>query len=153
RILSQGFALLTLFRVAEVGEENVIELQVAATDGVIGGHRVLIGLDDVGEENLGILVCGRSDIGGIGTEVQTGWAGDGNLRADLGVLLHEAEMTQHGMILREAELAVDDRMKRWQRGAVELHTLTAEFQVHAVEHSHEVEMPVGAASFAVRDNL
>lgn len=69
------------------------------------------------------------------------------------MVLHEAEMTQHGMILGEAELAVDYRVNRRKRRAVELHALAAHLQVHALEHSHEVKMPVGAARLAIRDDL
>ncbi len=85
--------------------------------------------------------------------MHAGRTGNRDFREDTGVVLHEGEVLEHRVVLREAELAVDHRMHRRDLRAVELHALSAGLHVHAVQHAHEIEMPEGATRFTVGDNL
>jgi hypothetical protein len=60
---------------------------------------------------------------------------------------------QHRMIFGKAEPTVDHRVNRRNLGAVELHAFAADFHIHSIEHSHEVEMPEGAAHLTVGYDL
>src|SRR5204863_10062135 len=85
-------------------------------------------------------------------EVHRAWRRNGHLRHDLGVRLQELEMLKM-LVAREAELADDaDRLGRGL-DAREHDALAGVEHLDAVETFVEVEMPPGAAEFAVGREL
>src|ERR1700724_2743928 len=144
--------LLAIFRIAQHGDEDFVELQVAA--GGIGErpHGFFVRLAEIGEHRveLGIdrLVDRRADR----AAVQRRRRRDRDLRRTRGVCLDEFEMLDHRMA-GEADLAGDlgafvARPRRGE-GDAGLH----DGLLDAIEAPEEIEMPPGAAELAVGDRL
>ncbi len=140
--------------VAQIGEEDVVHLQVPAPGLVELCHRLPVGRGDVVEQRLRIfLVFRRVNILGRGAEVAARRAGDRDLGRHAGVRRDEPEMVQHRMIVGKIQLAGDCREDRAQLDAGELHALVAFVQVEAGQHPHEIVVPEGPPCLAVGDGL
>src|ERR1700692_2722164 len=144
--------LLAVFFIAQHGDEDFVELQVAAAGIGESAHGLFVRLAEIGEHRveLGIdrLVDRRADR----AAVQRRRRRDRYLCRAFGVLLDEFEMLDHRMA-GEADLAGDlgafvARPRRGE-GDAGLH----DGLLDAVEAPEKIEMPPGAAEFAVGDRL
>src|SRR5579864_1599360 len=152
RIVAAILHLLAIFRIAQHGDEDFVELQVAAAGVGEGAHGFFVGLAEIGEHRVepGIdrLVDRRADR----AAVQRRRRRDRYLRGTPGVRLDELEMLDHRMA-GEADFAGDlgafvARPRAGKRDAG-LH----DGLLDAVEAPEEIEMPPRAAEFAVGDRL
>ena len=149
--LGVGFALIGR---AEFAPRRVVELQIAAARVVKSPDGFLIGCGDVRKERVFVLVAfDRLVIGfaDAADEVQHGRRRDGLLgRRFTGNALQEAEVVDEGMIVREIDFAADLQSFCFRLEAVEGDgKVLCLYFVDAVEAPEEIEVPEGAAVFAV----
>ena len=155
RVLALRLALLADLGIAEIGEEDVVHLEVPATGRIERIDGLLVGRRDGVEIGFSVvLVFGDGDVLLGDAEMDRARAGDRNLRRHLRVGGDEFEMLEHRMVRGEVERPADDRHVGLCGGSVELDAATfALDDVEAGEHPHEVEMPPGPAEFAIGHGL
>src|SRR5262249_14191473 len=141
-----------IFRIAQHGDEDLVELEVAAAGVGEGAHRLAVGLPEVGEELIELGINRLVDGSHHRAAVDRRGGRDRDFRRALGVRLHEFEMLDHRMT-GKSELAGD------------AHALVAggdggkcNAGIHAVafdpvEAPEKIEVPPGAAELAVGDAL
>ena len=137
---------------AQIGPGGVVELQVAAAGIVEAADRLPIGLAEILEDGVAIGILLGLDGIRLEPEMQRSRARDAHFRRDAGVCFQELEMLQH-RVIGEAELAFDARGARPGLHALKLDAVIELLDLDAVEHAVEVEMPPGAAEFAVGRDL
>ncbi len=152
RIVAAVLHLLAIFRIAQHGDEDLVELQIAAAGIGKGAHRFLVGLAEIGEELIERRIDRLVDRRGTRAAVQRRRRRNGHFRRARGVRFEEFEMLDHRMA-GEADLAgdLDALVARRHRGKGDagIHDMALD----AVEPPQEVEMPPRAAEFAVGDRL
>ena len=139
--------------IAEIGEIDLVELQIAAAGIGEGAHRLAVGLAEIAIEILHRRIDRfRHGVAAI-AEMQRRRRRDGHLRRLLGVRLHELEMLDHRMRLVAAELADHAQHHRLRLPALELDLALAQIGLDAVELAEEIVVPERAAKFAVGDGF
>ncbi|CAI8245295.1 MAG: Uncharacterised protein [SAR116 cluster bacterium] len=153
RVLSYSGFIGTVFRVTQIGEKDVIQLQITAACIIKGLNRLLIGLDDIIHQMFDIVaVGGVPDIIKGGAEMATAGSGNGNFWPGRCDRCQIAIMVQHRMIIREIQRPVDGGENRAQLHAGKLHTFLTLFQIKAGQATHIVIMPEGPPRLAIGDN-
>ena len=137
--------------VAQVGEEDVVELEVATTCVVEGLYCFGVGRADVGEEEVGVGVFRWSDVVGCSPEVTRTRTRDRNLGCSGGDRGQIPEMIQHRVVIGKVDALADFwevRAKLWPR---ELHAgaISALHHVQAGETVHEVVVPERSSKLAI----
>src|SRR6516225_1299141 len=144
--------LRPVFRIAQHGDEDLVELEVAATGVGEGAHRLAIGLPEVGEELIEVGIDGLVDGGHHRAAVDRRRGRYGDLRRALGVRLHEFEMLDHRMA-GKSELAGDAHPLIAGGDAGKCNAGIHDVAFDAVETPEKIEMPPGPAELAVGDGL
>src|SRR5262249_27917492 len=144
--------LRPVFRVAQHGDEDLVELEVAAAGVGEGAHRLAVGLPEVGEEAIELGIDGLVDGGHHRTAVDRRGGGYGDFRRALGVRLHEFEMLDHRMA-GKSKLAGDAHPLVAGRDPGKCNAGIHDVAFDAVETPEKIEMPPGSAELAVGDGL
>src|SRR6516162_9988984 len=144
--------LRPVFRIAQHGDEDLVELEVAATGVGEGAHRLAIGLPEVGEELIEVGIDGLVDGGHHRAAVDRRRGRYGDLRRALGVRLHEFEMLDHRMA-GKSELAGDAHPLVAGGDAGKCNAGIHDVAFDAVETPEKIEVPPGATELAVGDGL
>src|SRR4051812_41770959 len=145
--------LLAQLRIAQIGQIDLVELQIAAAgvgqgaDGLaVGGTEIAIEIVHRGIDRF------RHRVAAV-AEMQRRRRRDRHLRRLLGVRLHELEMLDHRMRHVAAELLVDAQQDWPRLRALELELALADIGFDAIEPDQEVGLPRSAAVFAVGDRF
>jgi len=143
---------LQLFLRAEIGPHRIVELKVTAAGIVKCLDRLAVGLAEILVERLEVGIDVLRDRPAAAAKMQHRRRRDRHLRhhmRGLALLLQEAKMVQHRMVAGEIELA--DHPHRVMPGldARELDAGLGMKQFAAGQLGEKVEMPPGAAEFAV----
>src|SRR3984893_1905448 len=144
--------LRPVFRIAQHGHEDLVELEVAAAGVGEGAHRLAVGLPQVGEEAIELGIDGLVDGRHHRAAVDRRGRGNRDLRRAIGVRLHEFEMLDHRMA-GKSELAGDAHPLVAGRNARKCDAGIHDVAFDAVEAPEKIEMPPGAAELAVGDGL
>ncbi len=144
--------LLQFLLRAEIGPGGVVELQIAAAGVVEGLDRLLIGDRQIVEDRVAAGIGVLAHRIGLEPEMERRGRRDAHLRRQLGVLLQELEVLDHRMV-GEPDLAGDLDRARLGLHALELDAVVELVDLDVVQHPVEVEMPPGAAEFAVGDGF
>src|SRR5262249_21410071 len=143
---------LAIFRIAQHGDEYLVELQVAAAGIGEGPNGLPVGLAEIVEKGIKFRIDASVDRGRYGTPIGRRWRGYRYLRRAAGVRRDELEMLKHRMA-GKADLAGDLQALiacgHRGKGDAGVHHMLLD----AVETPEKVEMPPGAAEFAVGDRL
>src|SRR5262249_10951684 len=136
---------------SQIGEVDLVELEIAAAGIREGAHHFPVGLAEIGVE----LVHGRIDrrrhrLAAV-AEMQRRGRRDGHLRRRLGVLGDEAEVLDHRVAVDAAEPALEAQQDRPRLRALELELALAPIGLDAGERGEEIGLPRRAAIFAVGD--
>src|SRR5262245_50837056 len=144
--------------IAQIGEVDLVELEIAAAGVGEGAQRLAVALAEVAVElgHVGIDRA-RHRVAPV-AEMQRGGRRNGHLRRRLvrcrvGVGGDELEMIDHRMDAIAAELADDAQHHGLGLRALELDLALAEIGLDAVDPAEEVVVPEGAAKLAVGDRL
>jgi hypothetical protein len=122
RIFAARLDVLAQSGVAQIGEIDLVELQVAAAGIGEGAHRLAIGLAEIGVKLVHHRIDGlRHGIAAV-AEMQRRRRRNGHLRRLPGVIHQELKIVDHRMRLVAAELADDA-----QKDRAGLRALRAEF--------------------------
>src|SRR4051812_47666482 len=148
RVVTIPAAGVADLRIAEVGERDIVQLQIAAAGLRKRRNGCAVGGGRVGPELLHVVI---GDAGAAGAQMQHRRRRDGELRRALRGALQEAEGIDHDR-LAVAQFADDGRDGRLLLGAAELRSRVLA-QLDAVELRQEVQVPPLAAEFAVADAL
>src|SRR5262245_42722390 len=144
--------MLALLGIADHRPGSVVELQVAAARRVECRDRLAVCRRQIIEEGVEV----RIDVAADGTaalpDMQRARRRSGHLRGDGGTAVEKAEMIQVRMT-GEVDLPDHPHAFGFRLDAGELDALSGGIELHAVEPGVEVEMPPGAAEFAVRNRL
>lgn len=84
--------MFMLVGIVEIGEEDVIELEIVVFCCVVGGYCLFVGLGNVGEEKVGVFVFCRVYIGGVCLKMNVGWFWNGDFWVDVCVFFYEGKM-------------------------------------------------------------
>ena len=144
--------LRALVGIAHHRPGGVVELQIAAAGVVEGADRRAIGLGDIVEERVEIGIDVLADRGAALAEMERRRRRDRHFRRDAGMRFEKLEMLQHRMA-GKADLAGDLDALGLGLHAVKLDAVLGGVGRHAVEAAEEIEMPPGAAEFAVGREL
>ena len=139
---------LPLRRIAEIGEGDVVELQIAAARPVHVGDRGGIGAADIGVEFLHVGIQAGLHHLPPAPVMQHRRAGDGHLRRVLRLGGEIAEMRHH-RVRRVAHLVADAERLRHADATLEVHPAVAVLGGDAGQALQEVEMPIGPAELAI----
>ena len=140
--------LLAVFRIAQHGDEDLVELQIAAAGVGESAHRLAVGLAQIGEELVELGIDGPIDGRHHRAAIDRRGRRDGDLRHARGMRLHEFEMLDHGMA-GKAELAGNAHPLVASLDACECHAGVHDVAFHPIETPEKIEVPPGAAEFAV----
>ena len=153
-IVAAAAQVVALRLVAEVGDEHLVELQVAAARLAEGAHRLAVGPAEIGEKRLHVGVDRPLDRLPSAAIVQRRRRRDGHLgHRRPGDRFQEPEMAEHGMAGREIDPAVNVQAFRLGLRALELQALRHAHQLDAVELAQEVVVPPRTAELAVSHRL
>src|SRR5467141_1217766 len=156
RIFAVALHLRADALVAQAGEGHVVDLQVAAAGGGEIADLLPVGARDVAPELLEVRVRLRIDDFAAAAHVEVGGSGDAQLCSFRGRALQEFERLDHDRARPSYLLVYDHHRARLRLGAVlavELERVLALGGDDAVEAGEEVDMPEGAAEFAVGHRL
>ena len=145
--------LLAQFRIAQIGQVDLVDLQIAAAGVGEGAHRLAVAGAEVAIEIVHRRIDRLRHRLAAVAEMQRRRRRDRHLRRLFGVRLHELEMLDHRMRDVAAELLVDAQQDRPRLRALELELALADIGLDPVERDQEVGLPRGAAVFAVGDRL
>ncbi len=151
RIVAAVGDQLTQLRIAQIGEVDLVELEIAAAGVGEGVHRLAIAFAEVAVEIVHRRIdLDRYRVASI-AEVQRRRRRDRHLRHRLGVRRDEPEMLDHRVRAVGAERAYHPQHHRLGLRALELDLALAQIGFDAVELAEEVVVPEGAAELAVGD--
>jgi hypothetical protein len=150
-IIAVAPAVLPDLRIAQVGESDIVELQICAAGLRERGNRVAVGRGGVVPDRGHVRVGVAGNSGAAGAQVQHRRRRNGELRRAPGRLLEKQEIADHDF-LRVAQLPGDDGNRRLLFGTAELGPGVLA-QRHALELREKVEVPPVAAELAVGDRL
>ena len=153
RIVAALRHLLAVLRIAQHGDEHLVELQVAAAGVGEAAHRLLVGVAEVGPELVHVRIGSLVDRRAAGAAVDRRRRRNGNFRDPFRMGGDELEMLDHRVRLLHAERAGDlDALvtrRRGREGDAGIHHVF----LGAVETPEEIEMPPRTAELAVGDRL
>jgi hypothetical protein len=137
--------------IAEIGEVDLVELKVAAAGVGEGADRLPVGGPEVAVEIVHRRIDRLRHRRAAITEMQRRRRRNRHLRRLAGVRRHEAEVVEHRMARKGAELADHAQHHRLGLRALERDLALPEIGLDAVELAEEVVVPERAAVFAVGD--
>ena len=149
RVVAARRQHLALLRIAQIGEGDVVELEVAAAGVVEGADGLRVGRSQVGVIRVHVGVEAGIDHAATRPVVQHAGTRDRHLGDPVGVPSQEPEVLDH-RVAGEADAARDPEPLGLQLHALKLNALVEPHARHAVEMLEEVVMPEGAAELAVR---
>ena len=151
-IVATLLGMQPLARIARHRPGGVVELQIAAAGIVEGADRRAIRFADIIKETVEVRIKLFADRAAALAEVQGARRRYGHFRRHAGMRLEKLEMLNHRMA-GKADLAVDLERVRFRRHAVKLNAAVSGVHFHAIETAEEIELPPGAAQFAVGRKL
>ena len=138
-----------LLGIAEIGDVDLVDLQIFAAGRREGTDGFVVGFTEVAEEPVQRGVGGGVDRLPAAAEVYHRGRRDGLLRHRVPHMRRQiAEVVQHHR-LAPADLAVHPQPMGQLYVWIELDLLFRFVDFHPVQAAHEIEMPVGPAVFAV----
>ena len=132
--------LLQLDLRAQIGPGGVVELQITATGVVEAANRLPIGLGQILEYGIAILVFLDRDCIRLEAEMHRRRTRYAHFRRRPRMGLEKLEMVEHRM-MRKAEFAVNTNAARLGLHALELDAVIEFVDLDAVEHPVKIEMP------------
>ena len=147
-IVATAAQILALRRIAEIGHEHLVELQVGATRLAERPNRLGVGLPEVGEERLHLGIGGLLDRLPAAAVVQRRGRRDRHLGRGFRHRLQELEVLDHRMI-GKIDLAVDMQAFGLGFRALELQPLSHAHQLDAVQGGQEIVVPPRATELAI----
>ena len=144
--------LLQLLLRAQIRPGNVVELQIAAAGVVESLDRLLIGDCKIVEDGVAARVILLGYSAWFNPEMHHARRRDRHLWHHLGVGLQKLEVLQH-RVIGEADFALDPDALHLGLHAMELDAVIELIEFDAVEHAEKIEVPPGAAEFAVSGEL
>src|ERR1035437_7272622 len=144
--------LLHLLLRAQIRPGNVVELQIAAAGVVESLDRLLIGDCKIVEDGVAARVILLGYSAWFNPEMHHARRRDCHLWHHLGVGLQKLEVLQH-RVIGEADFALDPDALHLGLHAMELDAVIELIELDAVEHAEKIEVPPGAAEFAVSGEL
>ena len=140
-------------RIAQIGQIDLVELQIAAAGIRERTHHFGVALPEVAVEILHRRIDRfRHRVAPV-AEVQRRGRRDGHLRGDLGVRGYELEMLDHRMTPEGAELVLEPQQDGPRLRPLEQHLALAVIGLDAVEPEQEIGLPGGAAELAIGDGF
>jgi hypothetical protein len=137
--------------IAEIGEVDLVELQIAAAGVGESTYDLAIALAEVAVEILHRRIdCRRHRVAAV-AEVQRGRRRNSHLRRRLGMRGDELEMIDHRVRAVAAERAYDAQHHGLGLRTLKLDLALAQIGLDAVELAEKIVVPEGAAKLAVGD--
>ncbi len=141
------------FRIAEIGEVDLVELQIAAAGVGKGAHRLGVGCPEIAIEIVHDRINAfRHRVAAI-AEMQARRRRDRHLRHHARMRGEKFEMLEHRVAGERAELAGDPQHHRLRVDALELDLALAEIGFDPGQRAQKIVIPEGAAEFAVGRGL
>jgi hypothetical protein len=138
---------------AQVGPCGVVELEVATSGVIKGADGVTIGLREIVEDIVAVLVGRPAHRILLEAEVHDRRCRDAHLGRRARGRLQEAVVIEHRMVTRKAHPAVDLQAVRGCLNALKLDSVIELHNLDAIETAEEVEMPPGATELAIGGQL
>jgi len=139
-----------LLGIAQIGDVDLVQLQIAAAGGAERRHGLAVRLAEIGKEAIQVRVGLGIDRPSPAAKVHDRRRRDRHLRhCAVHVAGDEAEVIQHDGPVPADPAGHPQRQGQWQ-AAMELDLLLPLVQLDAFKPRDEIEMPERAAVFAVR---
>ena len=154
RVFAAVAHLLDQLRVAQIGQVDLVHLQIAAAGVGEGAHAFAVGLAEIAVELVHVRIDrGRHRLAAV-AEMHRRRRRNGHLRRLAGVVFDELEMLDHRMAREFAELARDaDQQLLRLHAALERDLALADHGLDAGQRRDEVGLPGFAAVLAVGDRV